>query len=303
MEEIGIATPIVPIRPATPVLGTATSGGGINWSFITGNVIPIVAVIGVIFGIALFFYFIRKSQKPDPFMQDFKVKKSQCKMFRKSGVKNVYIENSKDGLVRMGDYEGECIDKEGFKDIMFSRLRFGVIGGFIKKVTFWMFPLMDLLLKKYWIVRCNVNPIYVPAKTRIAPKPASPSPTGAPIPAPVAGVNVPVAVPVKDEHEGEILLPVPYITRGTDAVIIHCLGLQLKKYYTYPILLGSEGSIIQDEAVNFTRERDSILNDTLYQQTIDFSNAMREAVNMNPSLRYVIKTEGKTLPDTSGGQA
>lgn len=99
-----------------------------------------------------------------------------------------------------------------------------------------------------------------------------------------------------------IKLPVPYITRGTDAVIIHCLGLQLKKYYTYPILLSSEGDIIQDEAYNFERERSSILNDTLYVQTIDFANAIREAVNMNPSLRYVIKTEGKTLPDTGGGQ-
>ena len=240
-------------------------------------------------------------------MQDFKTKKNQCKMFRKSGIKTVYIENSRDGLVRMGVYEGECVDKEGFKDIMFSRLRFGIVGGFIKKITFWMFPLMDLLLKKYWIVRCNLNPVYVPLKQRVNPKPASPSPpiAGAPVP---AGASAPATVKpeekkIEDEHAGEIKLPVPYITRGSDSIIVHCLGLQLKKYYTYPILIGSEGTIIQDEAVNFTRERDSILNDTLYQQTIDFSNAMREAVNMNPSLRYVIKTEGKTLPDTGGGQS
>lgn len=267
---------------------------GINWSLISGSVIPIVVVLGVILGIGLFLYFIRKSQKPDPFMQDFKIKKSQCKMFRKRGIKTVYIENSKDGLTRMGEYEGECIDKEGFRDVMFSRLKFGAIGGLIKKLTFWMFPLTDLLLKKYWIVRCNVNPIFIPSRAKVDAKPASPAPAvaGAPAQAPA----------VKAEEQKDIMLPVPYITRGDDSIIIHCLGLQLKKYYTYPILLATDGMVIHDESYNFTRERDSILGDTLYLQTIDFSNAMREAVNMNPSLRYVIKTEGKTLPDTSGGQ-
>lgn len=229
-------------------------------------------------------------------MNDFKVKKAQCRMFRKRGVKNVYIENTRDGLQRMGDYEGECIDKEGFRDIMFSRLRFGAVGGFIKKITFWMFPLTDLLLKKYWIIRCNVNPIQIKANPKVAPRPAPPS---------TAGVPTPVATDAIDEKkvdEGVITLPVPYITRGDEEIIIHCLGLQLKKYYTYPILLSTDGTIIQDEAFNFSRERDSVLNETLYLQSIDFANVMREVVNMNPSLRYVIKSDGKTLPEGGGGQ-
>jgi hypothetical protein len=258
-------------------------------------VIPIVVVLGIILGIAMFFYFIRKAQKPDPFMQDFKVKKAQCKMFRKSGIKTVYIENTKDGLVRMGEYEGECIDKEGFRDVMFSRLRFGAIGGLIKKLTFWMFPLTDLLLKKYWIVRCNVNPVHVPARRKVEAKPASPIP-------PTANSPAVAPAPAKEEVT-DIVLPVPYITRGDDSLIIHCLGLQLKKYYTYPILVATDGMIIQDEGFNFDREKTAIISEVLYQQTIDYSNAMREAVNMNPSLRYVIKTDGKTLPDASGGQS
>lgn len=42
-------------------------------------------------------------------------------------------------------------------------------------------------------------------------------------------------------------------------------------------------------------------NNICCHNTIDFSNVMREAININPTLRYVIKTEGKSLPEQGGG--
>jgi hypothetical protein len=112
----------------------------------------------------------------------------------------------------------------------------------------------------------------------------------------------------KDEKSGKtvqtkktITLPSVNIVKGNGAIILHCYGLQMKKYFTYPILINNDGTIIQDEAINFTRERDSVLTDTLYLQTIDFANVMREAINLNPSLRYVMKSDGKTLPPEGGG--
>jgi hypothetical protein len=270
-----MATPINPVPITKPT--TVGSLMDINsiMSFLTTNIVIIVILIAIPFGIILFFYIIKKLKKFDPFQQDFQIKKSQCKMFKKEGIKKVYIENDHDGLVKMGNYEGECLDKEGYHNIMFSRFKFGIVGRWLRRILFFTAPILDLLLKKYWIVRCNVNTIY---KNKI------------------------VDATTKVVTSEDIKLPITKLTAGGDSLIIHCDGLQLKKYYTYPIVKGTD-SVLQDETVNFERERDSVLTNTLYEQTIDFANVMREAINLNPSLRYVMKTEGKSLPDSGGGQS
>jgi len=287
-----MATPITPLK-TTPTGVGLSSGFGDTIAFVTSNLMWIIVIIGVIFGIILFFWIMKKVKKVDPFMNDFKIKKNQCRMFKKSGVQKVFIENMKDGLIPMGTYEGECIDKEGFHNVMFSRLKFGAIGGLLRKVLFFTAPILDLLLKKFWIVRCNTNPIYIP-KPKQNPNPS-------PLPEDPAKADAIKKKKKKKEEPKFFALPVPRIVRGGKNLIIHCMGLQLKKYYTYPILVDTSGVVFQDEQINFERERDSVLTDTLYEQTIDFANVMREAINLNPQLRYVVKTEGRTLPSEGGG--
>jgi len=268
-----MATPIVPLTNAP----TAGRGFSFDMSFVGSTTFWTVIIIGSIFGIIMYFYFTRKERKDDPFMRDFKIKKNQCKLFREEGLEKVFIENQKDGLVKVGKYEGECIDKEGYFNVMFSRLRFGKLGGFLRKILFFTRPILDLILKKYWIVRCNINPVIITSETKMDKNNKPRKTTKA------------------------WTLPVPTITKGKGSLIMHCEGLQLKKYYSYPILRGFDGNIIRDEDKNFMRERDSVLIDTLYQQTIDYSNVMREAINLNPNVRYVVKTEGRAMPNTEGG--
>lgn len=273
MEGKTVATPITPLT-GTPAQATHFT---FDWNFVGSSTFWIVVIFGSIFGIIFFIYLTRKDRKDDPFMRDFKIKRNQCKLFRNPELKAVYIENRLSGLTKVGNYEGECKDKEGYYNVMFSRIRFGIIGRWLRRILFFTRPILDLILKKYWIVRCNINPIMFTTNE-------------------------------KQDKNGKMqkitkkfTLPVPSIIKGKGNLIIHCEGLQLKKYYTYPILLGAGGNIIKDEDKNFMRERDSVLIDTLYQQTIDFSNAMREAINLNPNVRYVVKTEGRTMPSSEGG--
>lgn len=273
-----IATPITPkpISVTRPVTGTL--GGTFNETInlLLSNWLWIAVIVGSIFGVVLFLYMIKKLKKFDPFQVDFQIKKNQCKMFRKGGIKKVFIENHRDGLVPMGMYEGECVDKEGYHNIMFSRFKLGLVGRWLRRIFFFTRPILDLILKKYWIVRCNVNPSYIDKTADIK-----------------KGKG-------QKQKVTTLQLPVPNITSGGGSLIIHCMGLQLKKYFTYPILADSEGAMIQDETINFERERDSVLTNTLYEQTIDFANVMREAINLNPTLRYVIKTEGRQMPEGGG---
>jgi len=210
-------------------------------SFLTSNVIIIVIIIGCIFGGILFIYMLKRLKKFDPFLIEFQMKKNQCKMFKKYSIKKVYIENNVDGLVPMGAYEGECIDKEGFHNVMFSRLKLGIIGKWLRRILFFTTPILDLILKKYWIVRCNINPIYRDKQ---------------------------VDATTKASTVVDLQLPVPNMTTGSGSLVIHCMGLQMKKYFTYPIMQGSTGKMIQDETINFERERDSVLTNSLYEQSV-----------------------------------
>jgi len=273
---VSIATPI---RPLTQQTVSNSASGGVQGAldFVWGNITIIVVVIGVIFGIIVLIYLWKAKKKYDPYLIDFERKRNQCKMHSWSGIEDFYIENDRQGLVPMGTYEGECIDKEGFHDILFSRKKWGKVGGFLYKVLFFARPILDLIIKKFWIVRCNtVKSMIVSETVTLKGK--------------------------KRTFNKKKFLAVPLITRGNKSMILHADGLQIKKYFTYPILKDVEGFTINDEVHNFKRERDTVITDTLYDQTVEFSNAMREAINMNPSLRYVVKTDGKTLPDTSGGQ-
>lgn len=244
------------------------------------TVLVLVIVIGAIFGVIILLYVMKKLKRYDPFLEQFMIKKNQCKMFRDPLISRFYIENDKDGLVKMGTYEGDAIDKEGFHNILFSNVKLGAIGRWIKRLLFFASPLLDLIMKKYWIVRVNTNSEYKSRTVQVDP--ADPS--------------------KQNVVETTVRLPVAKVIKGNGSIIIHCWGLQMKKYFTYPIMQSKSGFVIQDEAINFERERDSILTDTLYEQTIDFANVLREAINMNPNARFINKTDGKTLP-SDGGQS
>lgn len=269
-----MATAVRPLTQSSTTVGSnplASAG-----DFLLGNVVWIVAGLGIIFGIILIIWIMKKKKKYDPFLTDWEIKKNQCKIHASDGIKYVYIENTRDGLTWMGKYEGECHDKEGYHNIMFSRLKYGRVGGFIYKVLFFARPMLDLILRKFWIVRSNTNE--------------------------EIEVIIPATKKGKKETRKTLKLSIPTIIKGRDSLIIHAEGLQLKKYYTYPILKDAKGVAINDEIYNFKRERDAVIVDTLYEQTVDFSNAMREAVNMNPSVRYKMKTGDQVVSDTSGGQ-
>ena len=269
-----MATAIKPLTQAgSTVANNPLASAG---DFLLGNVVWIVALVGIVFGIILMIWIMKKKKKYDPFLTDWEIKKNQCKIHLSSGIKDVYIENTRDGLTWMGKYEGECHDKEGYHNIMFSRLKYGKIGGFFHKVLFFARPMLNLILRKYWIVRSNTND---EIEFTIPPEKKGGKPT-----------------------KKTLKLSIPLIVKGRDSLIIHAEGLQLKKYYTYPILKDKKGIAINDEIYNFKRERDAVIVDTLYEQTVDFSNAMREAINMNPAVRYKMKTGDQVVGDTSGGQ-
>lgn len=214
-------------------------------SLLGSNLMWLVIILGIIFAIIIFFYIMRKLKKYDPFLEQFMLKKNQCKMFKEDNIGKVYIENGKDGLMPMGKYEGECVDKEGYHNILFSRVKFGLIGRWLKRILFFASPLLDLLLKKFWIIRSNVNPIF---EDKVESKD------------PITGQTTITT--------NTITLPSVKVVKGNGVLILHCYGLQMKKYFTYPILQNQDGTIIQDEAINFVRERDSVLNDVLYEQSV-----------------------------------
>lgn len=68
--------------------------------------------------------------------------KETCKKFKNKKIKKIYLNSSK-GLILLGKYQGECIDKEGFRDISFIPSNSSIL---------------DRLTGKVDILRCNLNP-------------------------------------------------------------------------------------------------------------------------------------------------
>lgn len=94
----------------------------------------------------------------------------------------------------------------------------------------------------------------------------------------------------------EYELPVDLIIEGEDAIIIKGEGLDVSGYYYYPIMRDLDtGDIVNMDLIAFAKSRDVAMLDTLYQQTEDFVRVQREAINLNPNVRYVARTQGQTV--------
>jgi len=96
-------------------------------------------------------------------------------------------------------------------------------------------------------------------------------------------------------------IPNDLIIEGEDAIIIKGEGLDVAGYYYYPILTDQNGDIVNMDLFAFAKARDVAMLDTLYQQTEDFVRVQREAINLNPHVRYIGKTRGESVEGAQGG--
>lgn len=93
----------------------------------------------------------------------------------------------------------------------------------------------------------------------------------------------------------EFQLPTDLLIEGENHIIIKGEGLDVAGYYYYPVLVDEVGNIVNMDLVAFGRSRDVAIIDTLYQQTEDFVKVQRQAINLNPNVRYITKTKGDSV--------
>jgi hypothetical protein len=94
-------------------------------------------------------------------------------------------------------------------------------------------------------------------------------------------------------------LPKNLITEGENVIAIKGEGFDVAGYYYYPVMTDAKGNIINMDLIAFARAREVAMLDTLYQQTEDFAKIQRETININPTVRYVVKTKGESMSDTN----
>jgi hypothetical protein len=114
-----------------------------------------------------------------------------------------------------------------------------------------------------------------------------------------------------ESHEGdgdtkkrvvkEIELPKDLIIEGDSVIAIKGEGVDKSGYFYYPLITDEKGNIINMDLIAFSRSRDVAMLDTLYQQTEDFSKVQRQAINMNPNVRYIMRTRGDTISGAEEG--
>jgi hypothetical protein len=92
-------------------------------------------------------------------------------------------------------------------------------------------------------------------------------------------------------------LPTDLIIEGESVIAIKGEGVDQAGYFYYPILTDKEGNIVNMDMIAYARAREVALLDTLYQQTEDFAKVQREAINLNPQVRYFVKTKGESMSD------
>lgn len=97
-------------------------------------------------------------------------------------------------------------------------------------------------------------------------------------------------------------LPKDLLIEGENVVAIKGEGLDKAGYFFYPLIADEKGNIINMDLIAYTRSRDVAMLDTLYQQTEDFANVQRMAINMNPTVRWKMKTGGTDVSDSTEGR-
>jgi len=164
------------------------------------------------------------------------------------------------GTKVIGYYLGECITSDGYKNILSWNSR---------KYIFW---------KNEFVVKVNLNKDWKIEQQVVDP--ANPN--------------------IKKREIISFVLPNDLLIEGEDSIIIKGEGLDIAGYYYYPVLKDQDGNnIVNMDLVAYARARDVAILDTLYQQTEDFVRVQREAINLNPNVRYVSKTKGESVESSS----
>ena len=99
------------------------------------------------------------------------------------------------------------------------------------------------------------------------------------------------------EHE----VPKDLILEGDSIIMVKGEGMDKAGYFFYPLIADDKGNIINMDLLAYARAKDVALIDTLYQQTEDFSKVQRQAINMNPNVRYIMRTKGDTISGAEEG--
>jgi len=99
------------------------------------------------------------------------------------------------------------------------------------------------------------------------------------------------------EHE----IPKDLILEGDSIILVKGEGVDKGGYYYYPLIADEKGNIINMDLLAYARAKDVALIDTMYQQTEDFSKVQRQAINMNPNVRYIMRTKGDTITGAEEG--
>jgi len=99
----------------------------------------------------------------------------------------------------------------------------------------------------------------------------------------------------------EYLIPKDNLIEGSDVIIVKGEGFDKANYFYYPLVADEHGNIVNMDLIAFARAREVAMLDTLYQQTEDFARVQREAININPHVRYNLKTRGESVGGGSEG--
>lgn len=98
-----------------------------------------------------------------------------------------------------------------------------------------------------------------------------------------------------DREIREYNLPKDLLIEGENVIAIKGEGIDKGNYFYYPLLVDANGNIVNMDLIAFARAREVAMLDTLYQQTEDFARVQREAININPYLRYRVKSQGESV--------
>jgi hypothetical protein len=233
-----------------------------NWvanlitTIITYWVWIVVFFTAIIFIVILYLLY-KKLQKKriDPFADYYNRIKALCKFQRDPTIKEVYLV-AENKLQHVGHYMGHCITQDGFMNIMFWKFK--------KWYLFWFPMKLDFfnLVKELMIIRANVNKEY--------------------------------KYITYDENKKQVkkihTLANELVMRSGQNLMIRAVGLERVKYFLYPVLRDDKGNIIDSSLEIFEREKNPALVNVLYNLSEDFANISRELININPKVRYEIKT-------------
>jgi len=146
----------VEIKPIAPTV--APSSFETAMSFVWSNIWIIILFASIGMGLIIFLWIWRKTtQKVDPFWEDWKLTKQLCKAGKKAGFDTVFTIHSQTGLVKWGKYEGDCITKDKSYNVMYSTLKYGIIGKIIRTVFFFLRPLLLLVMREYHIIKIDLK--------------------------------------------------------------------------------------------------------------------------------------------------